>query len=58
MKILIQSYCIIHQIKAKNVCYSMKYIPQDICFSTENIYSTFKIVGFKIFLQGYGRFQN
>ena len=27
MKILIQSYCVILQIKAKNVCKSMKFIP-------------------------------
>ena len=37
MKILIQSYCVTHQIKAKNVCNSMKLFHEDICFSIENI---------------------
>ena len=37
MKILIQSYCVILQIKAKNVCNSMKLFHEDICISIENI---------------------
>ena len=58
MKILIQSYCVIHQIKAKTVCNSIKYIKGKYLYQYRK-YSTFqKIVGFKIFLQGYGRFQN
>ena len=37
MKILIQSYCVILQIKVKNVCKSMKLFHEDICISIENI---------------------
>ena len=37
MKILNQTYCVIHQIKAKNVCNSMKLLHEDICISIENI---------------------
>ena len=52
--ILIQSYCVILQIKAKNVCNSMKFILLRRYLYQYRKYSTFKIVGFKIFLQGYG----
>ena len=50
---IIQSYCVILQIKVKNVCNSMKFIPRRYLYQYRK-YSTFKIVGFKIFLQGYG----
>ena len=50
--ILIQSYCVILQIKVKNVCNSMKCILRRYLYQYRK-YSTFKIVGFKIFLQGY-----
>ena len=52
--ILIQSYyyCVILQIKVKNVCKSMKFILRRYLYQYRK-YSTFKIVGFKIFLQGY-----
>ena len=51
MKILIQSYCVIHQIKAKIVCNSMKLFHEDICISIENI-QLFKKYWFQNFSAG------
>ena len=48
---------LILQINVKNVCNSMKFILRRYLYQYRK-YLTFKIVGFKIFLQGYGQFQN
>ena len=48
---------LILQINVKNVCNSMKFILRRYLYQYRK-YFTFKIVGFKIFLQGYGQFQN
>ena len=53
---VILCYMVLH-IKVKNVCNSMKFILKRYLYQYRK-YSTFKIVGFKIFLQGYGQFQN
>ena len=54
--ISIQSYCVILQIKVKNVCNSMKCILRRYLYQYRK-YSTFKSVGFKIFCRVMANFK-